>query len=620
MLFAMLAFAMLARTPVFAGDTTQSVSYTVSIPDPAAQSFQVKAQFTGFRPDTLYFPVWAPGAYDIVNFGKYVSVVSGQNSAGNPLVIQRADDNTVILKDTASAPSTGFTVSYTVKDIENVPNSMWMGLSDIEKSYAFANGTALYGYMAGYKDAPCTVSFSYPQDWDIAIGLDSTAPNTYRAANYDQLADAPLQLGKFQRWDVMIGGKRHIITVSAPRKLTDGESRALVEKTTAVVKAASAVFGEMPYDRYVFQHFLVTYTDENFGGKYGALEHSNSSTYVMPWPYQMGVELMGGKKGGHSETDIAAMLAPVIAHEYWHLWSPKRIHVRELGPFNYQRGPRTSSLWFAEGVTEYYARVLLARNALRSQESFLKEMDQEMQEFLDRPQNQSMTELSMGITDVKSMAEIIPLYTKGPLIGLLLDAEIRSQTNNAKSLDDAMRYFNANYAKTGKSFGDDDIIPIIQQATGANLMDFYKRYIAGHEALPFAAQLPKVGLAVETLVDIRKDLGAEYTRTAEGLRITKVVRAGSAEKMKLKVDDVITTVTTSINGQNMTLPLAQIPDAAINQMMPQLDDVTLVVKRKNRDMVVKGKIVDSSVRIRQLALDPNATPETTAIRRSMLGF
>ena len=68
---------------------------------------------------------------------------------------------------------------------------------------------------------------------------------------------------------------------------------------------------------------------------YGALEHYNSSTYLMPY---------------FAQGAVVDMLEPVIAHEYWHLWSPKRIHVDKLGPFNYQEGPRTTSLWFHEGL------------------------------------------------------------------------------------------------------------------------------------------------------------------------------------------------------------------------------------------------------------------------------
>ena len=185
----------------------------------------------------------------------------------------------------------------------------------------------------------------------------------------------------------------------------------------------SAFFGEMPYKRYLFQMFLKVPDRMDMG--FGALEHYNSSTYLMPY---------------FAQQAVVDMLEPVIAHEYWHLWSPKRFHVDKLGPFNYQEGPRTTSLWFHEGLTEYYARLLLVRNNLRSQNDFLETFANFVREGFGVQQKEPITILSAELT-TRPLEEIISLYTKGPLLGLLLDIEVRQQTGNQKSLDDAFLHF-----------------------------------------------------------------------------------------------------------------------------------------------------------------------------------
>src|SRR5262249_22459014 len=59
--------------------------------------------------------------------------------------------------------------------------------------------------------------------------------------------------------------------------------------------------------------------------------------------------------------------APFAAHEMFHLWNVKRIRPAVLGPFDYIHPPKTRNLWFAEGVTEYYAYIATRRAGLMTE-------------------------------------------------------------------------------------------------------------------------------------------------------------------------------------------------------------------------------------------------------------
>lgn len=577
-----------------------SMDYRVAV-DVPAETFVVRAEIKGVVADTMtfFFPIWGPGAYDIVNFGGYVSDFTAVNSAGKALRVIRSDTNTFRIV----APDRAVRISYRVHDIERNDNSLWFGLSDIEKNYAFANTPAIFGYAAGYKDIPYTVTYALPKGWDIAVGLDplpgkaSGAERAYLASDYDDLVDAPVTMGTFQRMEFAVKGVPHLIAVFSARKLSASETADLTAATKRIVEIVSGFFGDMPYKRYVFQHFLVNYGSGD--AAFGALEHRNSSTYRMPYNGEGGVEL----------------LKSVIAHEYWHAWSPKRIHVAELGPFDHQRAPHTSSLWFAEGLTEYYAKVLLMRNNMADRDEILDLLGSAVSSIAGKPQRMSIADLSLKVAELP-LNEVVALYSKGPVIGLLLDAAIRTQTGNRKGLDDAMKYFNEQYGRTGKTFSDDDIIPGIERATGAKLADFYGRYIAGRDSLPLLQYLPQIGLAISTTYEEKPTLGAEVEQTEGGWKITEIEPGGSAEAMGLRVGDTMKEI--KFGGSEMKLQ--RIPPSVSGTLMaiPQLQGFTVL--RSAETLTVAAKVLKSKVAVRTVAVDDHATAEARAIRKSMFGF
>lgn len=577
-----------------------SVRFDVSVPNPASETFSVTARIDGILRDTIpfLFPIWAPGAYDVVNFGAYVSGMTAIGADGTQLQVVRRDTNSFLI----IGRSRSITLHYTVADIESSPNASWFGLTDVEPTFAFANAVALFGYPEGFKEIPYTVGYHPPPGWDMTVSLDPTGePGTFHADGYDELVDAPVQMGTFQRFTFDLAGKPHTITVSAPDRIDPKEGARLAEATRVVVKAMTDFFEEIPYDRYIFQHYLVDLRKGGPRPPYGALEHAASSTYLLPYA--------GGE-------DIVALLRPIVAHEFWHVWFPKRIHVRQLGPFDYQKPPRTASLWFAEGLTEYYARVLLVRNRMQPWESFLAEMARDIGKHYGVAQARSITELSLQVASLP-IGEVVDLYSKGPVIGLLLDAEIRRQTRNARSLDDAMRSFNREFGRTGKVFDDEDIIPVMERATGTKLREFYRRYIAGREPLPFDELLPGIGLRYQLLQQTRPTLGVELEQAQRGLRVTKVIPGGSADSMGIVVGDILLRMSTT-GGRDISFDA--VAAVAADELFGAVRPVTLVVLRNGAERLLRAQVVSTTVPVRALRADADATPEQVATRKSLFGY
>jgi predicted metalloprotease with PDZ domain len=593
-----------SRSGARAGSGGRSFDYVVSIPDTKQEMFHVEGRLVGMPADTLtiYFPIWAPGAYDLVYFGRYVRDIQARTADGRALTVIRSDSSSARI--VGATPDV--TISYDVHDIEQLTGAPWFGISDVEPAFAFAVGVALFGYPEGGKDIPYTVRYQAPPGWDYSVALDpSDAPNTFTARSYDELVDAPVQMGTFQKLEFTEGGKPHLITVTSARTLPDSIARQLVASTRRIVQVMTSFFGDMPYERYLFQIYLADF--ENLpGGRptFGALEHSASSTYLMPW--------FAGSNPLNS-------LEPVIAHEFWHLWSPKRIHVAKLGPFDYQSPPNTSSLWFAEGLTEYYSRLLMLREKPETTRGFLAEMERDIRGFYGKPQQRSMGDLSRGIAKV-GFENIGDLYSKGPVLGMLLDATIRLQTGNRKSLDDAIRYFNVEYGRTGKTFADEEIIPIMERVTGASLASFYSRYIDGVEALPIDEILPRIGLRYGEEVDTLNSLGISYNLIdTTGIRIVSIIPLGSADVMGLRAGDLLVRYNTG-NPQR-PYQLGRLPESflrrVVNSVPPSV--ISLTYTRDGVERTIDIKLVPTPVVGRHLRFDPAATEDAIAIRRSMLG-
>jgi predicted metalloprotease with PDZ domain len=149
----------------------------------------------------------------------------------------------------------------------------------------------------------------------------------------------------------------------------------------------------------------------------------------------------------------------------------------------------------AEGVTDYYAHSLLARYKLESANEFYSDIQtwlKALNHASPGAVSQSLEELSIDESNFH-LENAALFYIKGPLVAWMLDLEIRHQTNNQKSLDDVMFALNRD-AKQGKTFKDEDLIHLVEKYSGADLKDFYARYIAGTDTLPVAKYLGYMGL------------------------------------------------------------------------------------------------------------------------------
>jgi predicted metalloprotease with PDZ domain len=478
-----LIFALLLTWPAIPGKSTAlaslELSYRLSFPQPHTHLYEVTFTIGNVATPQidLQMPVWTPGSYLVREFGRNVQDFDARDTKGERLRWQKTDKSTWRVEAGASSgsPKT-INVSYRV-----YANELTVRTSHLDSSHAYFNGASLFMYVKDSTALPLNLKIDAPEGWRVTtpLGLEPGANGFYSAPNYDVLVDSPTEVGKHQLLEFTARGKTHRIAIWGEAAYDPAK---LKEEFAKIVEEGARMFGGLPYDHYTF----ILHIQPDIGG---GLEHLNSTTC------QTTPRAFATRRGYRNFLGL-------ISHEYFHLWNVKRIRPFALGPFDYQRENYTRALWVSEGVTDYYSEQMLRRAGLISAPEYLEALANNILSFESTPGRLEQTAESASFDswikfyrpDENSINTSMSYYLRGDLLGWLLDFEIRTRTGGARSLDDAMRLLLENYGLPKPGFTDAGLKAALEKVAGADLTDFFKRYVNGNEEIDFDAYLSKAGL------------------------------------------------------------------------------------------------------------------------------
>src|SRR6266481_7355434 len=134
---------------------------------------------------------------------------------------------------------------------------------------------------------------------------------------------------------------------------------------------------------------------------------------------------------------------------------------------------------------------MVRRAGLISDQTYLDHLARQIQDLQETPGRQVMSVEEASFDswikfyrpDENSVNSQISYYDKGELLGLLLDLDIRRRANNAKSLDDVMRYLYTEFFQKGRNYTPIDFQKACELAAGGSLEDFFARYVRGRDDL-----------------------------------------------------------------------------------------------------------------------------------------
>jgi predicted metalloprotease with PDZ domain len=502
----MLRALFLAGAPLSAVAAWAEIGYLVK-----AMPEERKLAITITIPDVkeavdLQMPNWAPGAYILVDSWRRVQDLKAADGSGKDASVEKVNDYTWRLK---GAPGS-FSVTYSVS-------------LDPADGVMHYSGPSTYLYVVDRKTEACRLKIETPEGkWPIAVGLNEAEgkKDEFVAPDYDVLADNPVTMGAFLMDTYTFGGKPHYIVYRGAAKSQVDRER--VKKACLdITKTQVEFWKSQPYDKYVW-HFAVREGTDGAGG----LEHLSSTA----------ISMAAGAGPG---------VISVMSHEFFHLWNVKRVRSKPLGPFDYTKLPKTGALWWLEGVTDYYAALLLHRNGWSSEDAFLRELQQQVATTRANPRRLEISpyDSSYRVGEAangrgNSSGFGVNYYNTGWVCGLLLDLEIRAQTGGKASLDDVCLALWEICKDNQPGFEEDAIRRFCVKVGGEKLGDYYDKIIMKPGELPVEEALAKVGLQMAEVDEPTVVLGFAWVADREKNRI-RVRGVEDSAKDALKEGDLV---------------------------------------------------------------------------------
>jgi len=529
------------------------ISYFISSPEPHTHYIEVQILADKLEGDVteLQLPAWAPGSYKIRNFTGNIEGFKAINAKGKELDYTKVDKSTWSVNN---GKHKSIEINYRVYAFE-----ISVRTSFVDEHHCYINGSSAFMYVKDHKDLPVTLTIDPYEKWNtISTGLPkASSDHKYIARDYDHLADCPIEIGNHEVISFEASGVHHEIAMYSPGNY---DASRLKEDMARLVESCTNVFGETPNDYYLF---IV----HNLDGGGGGLEHENSTTLqTNRWNYQPDSRYLG--------------FLGLATHEYFHLWNVKRIRPEGYWNIDYTSESLIDALWFLEGITSYYDEILMKRTGYFNEDEYLRKLANTLTNVDNRPGDkvQPVSEASRDAwfkfyqQNENSWNTTVSYYTKGSMLGAILDLMIIESTKGEKSLNDVMRILYQNYYKDSKEgINSEDIKSVIESVSGKKMDGFFSRYIYGTEPLNYEKYLHYAGLEIFDLNEGRKlpflGVGTRYTNGK--LMVTSVTPGSSAFNAGINVNDEIIAMNGFRIKDNLSDMIARVyqPDESIQFLL-----------------------------------------------------
>ena len=546
-------------------------------------------------PTEVFMATWTPGSYLVREYARHVVALTASDDQGLDLPVAKVRKNR--WRITAGSAST-IVLRYRLYCREMSVRTNW-----VDPEFALLNGAATFITRVDGTAWPHAVRVHLPPPWSqvvTALPAQADAPaHTYLAADFDALVDAPLFLGSPEVETFLAAGRPHRLATQG--NLGFFNAKRAAADVARIVETTAQLWGQVPYADYVFINLL--------GDGRGGLEHRDSSV------------LMATQEVGRSVSGYIDWLG-LVAHEHFHAWNIKRLRPAILGPFDYEQEAPTTSLWVAEGLTAYYDDLLVHRAGLCPEAVYLQRLSRNLEQVQGTPGRllQPLGAASYDAwikfyrRDENSDNAGVNYYTKGAVVGFLLDAQIRLGSGDARCLDDVMRAAYAAYSGA-QGYTEAQLRRCIETAAGLPLGDWLAAAVDGTGELDYAPALRAFGLQFlpPELADptaAAGSLGITARADSARLLVAQVRRDGPAYAAGLQVDDEILAV------DGWRLP-AQGWQQRLRAYAPGTV-VTLQLARRQRLQALRIEFAAEPPRVWRLGLDANASPEQLARRQAWL--
>lgn len=593
-LIVLLSITMTAKSQV-------KINFEVSFKEPQAHYAEVQMDIAGVAAKSyvdVKMPVWTPGSYLVREFAKSVEGF-GATVNGKSVKTEKVNKNTWRVYN---AKANAVKINYRVYAFEISVRTAF-----IDDSHAFLSPASIFMFPAGMIKNPSTVKIIPFGKWDqVSTGLEPVAGQkfTYTAADFDILFDSPIEVGNQEIFEFNAAGVRHEVAMYGGGNY---DKERLKVDMAKIVEQETAVFGENPNKHY-------TFIVHNYAQGGGGLEHLNST-------------VLGASRNAYTSDRGYAGFLNLVAHEYFHLWNVKRLRPIALGPFDYENENYTTNLWIAEGFTSYYPTKMMLRAGFTNPEGFVTSNLGAIGTVMNTPGSKinSAAESSFNAwinpayrPSENSNNTFISYYTKGQVVGLMMDLEIVNATKGAKSLDDVMKAMYLQCKTLKRGYTDAEFKAMVEKISGISFTNFWNKYVTGTDDVEYAKYFAYAGIDVVNENEGKSVpyLGATAARASAGtgkVFIGSVSRGSGAWNGGLNVNDEVV----SIDGAPAEMALDRMSQIA-NKKVGDVVKVSIVRDGIKRDLDIT-LTANPAVRFKSTLKD-DATPAQMLVRKKWMGI
>ncbi|MCF6318756.1 MAG: PDZ domain-containing protein [Proteobacteria bacterium] len=521
-----LLFLVLFIVLVISTFVSKANDYTITITDANHHLAEVEVVFKGVmsKAFSVKLPVWRTGKYQILDLVSNIRHFKAFDAKNKPLTFQKDDKNTWrIFVNTPGVVK----VRYQI-----YANKLRSRVSHIDSTHAFLDASGVFVYSESQRDKPLTVKLNVPESWRSVSGMDSIAQHHFKADNYDQLVDSPIESGIHVFDSIKVEEQTYEIVIWGEGNYDMQRLKKDIEK---LHYQAKNIWKTFPFKRYVYMYHV--------GDKLrGATEHVNSTI------------IQADRFGFYPDEKYRKIIA-TTAHEFVHTWNVKSYRPAGISPYDYSKENYSDLFWMAEGKTSYYDNLFAVRAEIFTVEEYLENIAKDIHRFTQKPGRtvMSLTQTSFDTwlpNDANRRHNTtVSIYLKGALVSWLLDTEIRLVTNNEKDLDDLSYLLYKNYANSDVGYSSYDVKQLLKELTRQDFSEFWSDYVEGTKAIDFEALLNFYGLSVQEPEDeLKLTFGINIVDSPGYAKITLVKTDSPAWNAGLEVGDSIV----AINGLQVT--------------------------------------------------------------------